>query len=613
MVEKCFQRVVGAAVGGILLAAGGGCDRADDPRAELRRGGIEELPGAVAQAVERGDAALLAAALRAGADPNRAGREAWPPLHRAVLDDRADLARRLVGGGADLDREGPGGATPLVLAIDRGGGELVDLLLRNGADAGVGVAGATPLALASERGEVELALRLLECGADPDERMADGEPVLHHAITAGHRDLARALIERGADPRVPGTRGDPALVLALERDWRSEASALCAGMGEAARQGTLRRLLEQQRYGLAAELAALGVAVERSELDRHLVATLASGRRQASGVLLKLGARPPREGRIAAGGRPAMLHLLLGYRWPAGGELHRACREGRGEEAGLMLVHGAVPNPAGLPFADSALTAAIERGEERLARRLVRSGAWARVPGRRGQSALALAIAQGRGGLVRAMLEHGADPNLPLRAPVDEAFLELVRGKNFAWLLARDSRVTPLMLAVDSGSLELAELLIAHGAKVHVRTRRESIWPINIAAWHGDVAMMRLLLGADPLREERYVRVDLSEQRVWVRDAAGGELFSSRISSGRKGYETRTGEFVVTNRHRQWTSTIYDSSMPFFLRLNCGDFGFHAGSVPGYPASHGCLRVPHGRAAKLYRLLQPGDRVRIDP
>ena len=107
--------------------------------------------------------------------------------------------------------------------------------------------------------------------------------------------------------------------------------------------------------------------------------------------------------------------------------------------------------------------------------------------------------------------------------------------------------------------------------------------------------------------------VDLSEQRLWVYGPTGDELLSTRVSTGRSGYRTRTGTFAITNRYRSWTSTIYHSSMPYFQRLSCSDFGFHQGYVPGYPASHGCIRVPAGTASKLFNVTDVGDRVEIVP
>ena len=53
--------------------------------------------------------------------------------------------------------------------------------------------------------------------------------------------------------------------------------------------------------------------------------------------------------------------------------------------------------------------------------------------------------------------------------------------------------------------------------------------------------------------------------------------------------------------------------MPYFQRLSCGDFGLHQGYVPKYPASHGCIRVPAGKASELFSLTRRGDRVRIKP
>ncbi len=107
--------------------------------------------------------------------------------------------------------------------------------------------------------------------------------------------------------------------------------------------------------------------------------------------------------------------------------------------------------------------------------------------------------------------------------------------------------------------------------------------------------------------------IDLSEQQLVVLDEAGGEIFKTRVSSGKPGYDTPTGEFAITNRYRHWQSTIYHSSMPYFQRLSCSDFGFHQGYVPGRAASHGCVRLPSGQASKLFKLTELGDRVSIVP
>ena len=54
-------------------------------------------------------------------------------------------------------------------------------------------------------------------------------------------------------------------------------------------------------------------------------------------------------------------------------------------------------------------------------------------------------------------------------------------------------------------------------------------------------------------------------------------------------------------------------AVPYFQRLNCSAIGFHEGYCPGYPASHGCLRVPRGKASELWETTKVGDRVVIVP
>ena len=56
--------------------------------------------------------------------------------------------------------------------------------------------------------------------------------------------------------------------------------------------------------------------------------------------------------------------------------------------------------------------------------------------------------------------------------------------------------------------------------------------------------------------------------------------------------ETRHISCQISDKHRHHNSTIYGSSMPYFMRLSCAAFGLHQGYVPSYPASHGCIRVP---------------------
>ncbi len=82
--------------------------------------------------------------------------------------------------------------------------------------------------------------------------------------------------------------------------------------------------------------------------------------------------------------------------------------------------------------------------------------------------------------------------------------------------------------------------------------------------------------------------------------------------TGRKGYATPTGKYVISDKQRDWISTIYKVSMPFFMRLSCREIGLHAGNCPGYPASHGCIRMPYSDVQKLFAVLKIGDAVTIE-
>jgi lipoprotein-anchoring transpeptidase ErfK/SrfK len=86
----------------------------------------------------------------------------------------------------------------------------------------------------------------------------------------------------------------------------------------------------------------------------------------------------------------------------------------------------------------------------------------------------------------------------------------------------------------------------------------------------------------------------------------------STISTGRTGYPTPTGIFVVTDKDRDHRSNLYHNApMPFFMRLTNGGVGMHAGVLPGYPASHGCIRLPEEMARELYLHVEPGAFVQV--
>ena len=132
--------------------------------------------------------------------------------------------------------------------------------------------------------------------------------------------------------------------------------------------------------------------------------------------------------------------------------------------------------------------------------------------------------------------------------------------------------------------------------------------------------------------------IDLDQQRAYF--YKGDQIVGvSVVSTGREGYDTRPGEFRITEKDREHVSSLYGdyvdrsgqvvmenvesskdprprgtifrgAAMPYFLRIH-GSIGMHAGYLPGYPASHGCIRLPEKMAVQFFQNAAVGTRVEI--
>lgn len=139
---------------------------------------------------------------------------------------------------------------------------------------------------------------------------------------------------------------------------------------------------------------------------------------------------------------------------------------------------------------------------------------------------------------------------------------------------------------------------------------------------------------------EPSILISLSAQRAYFYkgDTLVGE---SVISSGKKKFETPTGSFKIIQKHKDHASNLYGdyvdefgevvqkevdvtkdplpegatfrgAKMPYFLRFH-GGTGMHAGRVPGYRASHGCVRLVRFMAEHFYNNSAYGTPVQVDP
>lgn len=135
------------------------------------------------------------------------------------------------------------------------------------------------------------------------------------------------------------------------------------------------------------------------------------------------------------------------------------------------------------------------------------------------------------------------------------------------------------------------------------------------------------------------ITIDLREQQA--RFYKAGRLVGvSMISSGREGYATPPGKFKIMQKNKDHVSNLYGdyvdaagnvvvanvgvktdpmppgavfrgAPMPYFMRITSGGVGMHAGFLPGFPASHGCIRMPEHMAEIFFANVSHGTPVRV--
>src|SRR5262249_2541590 len=114
--------------------------------------------------------------------------------------------------------------------------------------------------------------------------------------------------------------------------------------------------------------------------------------------------------------------------------------------------------------------------------------------------------------------------------------------------------------------------------------------------WHPEIAP------AGPV----VILVSLPDQVLYV-FRNGVRIGRSTVSTGKKGHRTPTGVFTVPQKKVDHESSIYKGAkMPHMQRLTWRGVAMHAGQLPGYPASHGCVRLPVDFAERLYSVTSLG-------
>jgi lipoprotein-anchoring transpeptidase ErfK/SrfK len=170
---------------------------------------------------------------------------------------------------------------------------------------------------------------------------------------------------------------------------------------------------------------------------------------------------------------------------------------------------------------------------------------------------------------------------------------------------------------------------VAPPASLGAKKTEDSPIEDNVSYWEGDSV-------SGPAR----IVIDVSDQRAYF--YKGSQLVGvSKVSSGRDGFDTPQGDFKIIQKNKDHRSNLYGnylwpngeiamkdidvtkdkkpagsrfegSSMPYFMRFANG-VGMHGGYLPGFAASHGCVRMPTHMAATFFRNVEPGTPVTVRP
>jgi len=422
------------------------------------------------------------------------------------------------------------------------------------------------LAQVVRRGGIEAMELFFQAGFSPDTGTPQGEPILLLACETGQVASVNLLLAAGADPNATAGRTGVTPVLAT------------AARGD-------RLMLEQ--------LARAGADLQHRDRRGHNALHYAMAAVQRKTVDWLLERQVAIEGPCCDGTETLLSHTLKGH-----------------DLFFIRQLLGALKPHDWSDAAREALLDGVRHRDEPLVRLLLENHGAPPTPHGARQPLLGYAIGWGQTDVLRLLLECGADPNTPLESPVEKKFAELIPSETVRYYLQKEEGMTPLMLAAGLGRREAVELLLEHGAKRGTVTKKWRMAALSLAARGKHTPVIQLLLGKRPEQQQTRIDISLDSQRatLW---REGEPVLSTRISTGRKGYATPRGEFVITDKHRSRVSTIYKVKMPYFMRLNCSDIGMHAGAVPGYPASHGCIRLPREVAIRFFKEVEAGTVVTI--
>jgi ankyrin repeat protein len=423
---------------------------------------------------------------------------------------------------------------------------------------------------------------------------------LVRAVGSANRRLVQLYLEAGANPNVVGEHGrTPLLAAALDRNWTLVEKLL--QMGANPRTADEKGLTPL----MAAAIGGHVPTIEKLLAAGANPAAVDATHRLALGYAVAL--------RQKAAGQALLNHeKTLPTASHGGDDLAAAALEGGDRDLYEDILRRL---PGGLTWtapARDAFARALATRDTIMGPLLMEKYAGPPAASDNAQPLMAYAIASGDEAQVRSLLDLGADPNTVLDHPGDTGLRSWVGSNFMRYYLDNTPGLNVLMLSAGLKQANMVKLLLDYGANRNACTRgKSSLIALYFAAWADSPETIQVLLGDAPSKDEVRIEVSLDEQRA--RYYRNGQLvLTSEISTGRDGFATKPGEYVITDKHLEHHSTLYhNASMPYFMRLSCQAFGLHEGYVTGRPASHGCIRLPGDVARRLFKEAPVGTWVSI--
>ncbi|MFC1603640.1 ankyrin repeat domain-containing protein [Planctomycetota bacterium] len=419
-------------------------------------------------------------------------------LYQAAANGDIEQVKNLIAQGADVNKPGAIGWTPLLGAVNEGHVQVVKLLLENGANVDVGDGWYTPLyyPIWDDNIEIEMVKTLISGGADVNTNPKEGDfRPLAYAVWYKRPDIAKILIEAGADVNTKIKDGLTPLHVALQN---ADADMVKQFIGTGIKIPVFNKAILKGNLTKVKQLVEDGMNVDTPD-ELGWTATywaVSAGQMEMAGYLLNQG--------IDVNAKTRDGHTLL----------HQASRAGMVEIVKSLIAKGADVD-AKADEGSTPLQDAAGAGQEAVVRLLIAKGADVNTTSKDGKHSLGDAALAGHEAIIRLLLANGAKVNLRAEGRGSAVHAAAFGGHNSILdiIISNGADVntvsrngTPLHLAasplgsntkaMDNRSAQMVEKLIARGANVDAKHPQKGSTPLYGAVARGRYRTSEVLIAA---------------------------------------------------------------------------------------------------------------------